>query len=331
MISHMDIKNLKINLEALISNCKKAIIIPHINADFDAIGAAAGLADYIKKYDKDGFILVNDQPHTIDPGVKAIIDELKNDFSIITKDKYKSISSKHDVYILVDVNKSYLIPIGEMLNYPDSTMIIDHHTEDMNTVPSNYKYIDTTVSSAAEIITKLYQTSRTKIPSNIANYLLAGIYLDTIRLTKNLTPETLKAVAKLLEYGANMNVVTDYFSEDFLSDRRVQELVSKANIMTLDIATIIAPEGEIYTKEELAKAADYALKYKVDASFAIGNTASNEVSISARSKERIDVGMIMAELGGGGHKYSGATRLENVSINDVNESLQKVLKPRYYL
>ena len=141
----------------------------------------------------------------------------------------------------------------------------------------------------------------------------------------------MKAVAKLLEMGASINVVTDLLSEDFFSDRRVQSLVSRAKIDTYSIATILAEESEFYTKEELAKAADYLLKYRVDAAFAIGKIDDDTISISARSKERINVGKVMSELEGGGNRYSAATKLSNISIEEVGKRLVKLLTPKSYV
>lgn len=165
----------------------------------------------------------------------------------------------------------------------------------------------------------------------VANYLLAGIYLDTNKLTKNVNPETMKIVAKLLEYGANMNYVTDLFTEDFISDRRVQDLVSKAKITTYSIAIALADSDCEYTKEELAKVADYLLKYRVDAAFSIGNIGENVIAISARSKEKVNVSYIMKQLNGGGHPYSAATRLTDCSIEEAGKRLQKIIEPIYYI
>lgn len=170
-----------------------------------------------------------------------------------------------------------------------------------------------------------------KITKEVAQYLLAGIYLDTNKLTKNVSADTMKAVTKLLENGADMNRVTDLFVEDFKSDRRVQDLVGKAQIDIYTIATILASEEDEYTKEELDKAADYLLKYNVDASFVVGNIGDGTIQVSARSKEKVNVGSVMQQLGGGGNQFSAATKVQNTSIEQVGYSLQKIIKPACYI
>lgn len=327
-----DLKNLKINLERKITESSSVVIVPHNGIDFDAIAASFAIALIAKKYRKQYYIVVNDPIYKIDHGVQLIMNDAKKDFVIVTKDKYLQYKNDKDLIVLVDVNKNHLISLKEEVsNNKDNVVIIDHHDGDSNTVKASLYHIDSLASSTSEILTNLLILYKIKYSPEVANYLLSGIYLDTNKLTKNVSPAVMKVVAKLLENGADMNVVTDWFAEDFNSDRRVQELVSRAQIVTYSIATILAEEGNEYTKEELAKAADYLLKYKVDASYAIGEIGDNTISISARSKERVNVGKVMQELGGGGNPYSAATKIEDSTIEEVGKQLIKVIQPPHYL
>ncbi|MBQ8891644.1 MAG: DHH family phosphoesterase [Bacilli bacterium] len=327
----IDIKNLKINLENIIPLCEKVIIVPHKFADFDAIGSAIGLSLLARKFKKPSYIIDNDPLDKMEAGVKIIVDETSKEFNIINRDKYLNLSlNDNNLFILTDVNKKYLIYLEDLINNPDKTFILDHHEADNNTLESNYKYIDPSASSASEIVTKLLSLSKIKIPSNVAKYLLAGIYLDTNKLTKNVTSETMKMVAKLLESGAVMSDVINLFKEDYYSDRRVQELVSKIKMFNYSLAVIVANNEDEYSREELAKAADYALKYGCDGVFSVGNIGDNTISISARSNSGVNVGMIMQELGGGGNQFSGATKIINSTSEEVGEKLKNILTPRYY-
>lgn len=326
------IKNLKVYLDSLdsISDIENVIIVPHKNVDFDAIASAVGFSLIASKMKKKPYIVVDDSPCSMDYGVKLIIDEAKKTYPIINRDKYLQLRKDSDLIVLVDVNKKYLISLKDDIDEDKRVIIIDHHDSDENTVSADCEYIDTSMSSASEIVMKLLSLYRIKPNACVANYLLAGIYLDTNKFTKNVTPETMSIVTKLLECGANMNRVTDLFTEDFNSDRKVQELVSKAKIINYSVATIIADQESEYTREELAKAADYLLKFGVDAAFAVGNIGDNTVSISARSKERVNVGEVMHELEGGGNPFSGATKLENTTTDEAEKRLIKTITPPFY-
>ena len=324
------IKNLEVYMSEKIKNSKRVIIVPHNNIDFDAIGSASGIALIAKKFKKEYRIIVNDQPAFMDPGVKMIINEIrKKENTIIDKKKYITMQDPDDLFILTDVNKKNLISVADLIRKKENTVIIDHHNEDANTLDADFKYIKKEVSSASEIITNLLIASRIQIPSNVANYLFAGIHLDTNGLTKNTTSNTHRMISKLMASGANNNAISNYFVEDFDKDRLVQDLVKASEMQRYAIRIILADDDEEVELISLAKAADYLLKYDLDASFAVGRVDNNTIYISARSKGRINVGDVMKEFGGGGHIHSGAARIQDSTVPEVGVKLKKLLKYPY--
>jgi len=331
------IQELKEVLIEKIKGADKIVIVPHDNADFDAIGSAIGLSLIAKKYHKPYVIIANDPPHIIEHGVKKIIDECKGNYEIVKKDKYLKIrdTNQKELFILTDVNKSNLVCVNDILPDEDNIIIIDHHKDSENSVKAQKMFIDVEKSSASEIITEVLNDLKIKIPPDAANYLYCGISLDTVKLTKNCKGRTLKIAGSLLDSGANISKVDEYFIEDYQSDRKVQNLIGNIQITNCMIALIKAEEDEEYTREELAKAADYALKYGVDASFSVGKIENNVVSISGRSKGKVDIGKIMEVVGeggkyGGGNPYSGAVKFTDRSIEESSKVLLKELIPYYY-
>lgn len=326
-----DIKELKNILEQKSMVASNIVIVPHKEPDFDAIGSSLGLSLIADKFKKPSCIVIDDPITKMDFSVQTIINEtIKKGFNIINREKYLQSANENELVILTDVNKSNLIYLNKDITPRKDVIIIDHHDIDKNTLPARYQFIDRGVSSACEIITKLLCMFKIKYDADIANYLLAGIYLDTNKLTKNTSAETFRIVTKLLENKASIDYVLELFSEDFISDRKVQNLISNADFFNFTIATVVGNRETEYTKEELAKAADYLLKYKVDASFAIGMLEEDIVSISARSKGKIDVGQIMSMLDGGGNLSSAATKLTNCTPEDAAKKLAKVIKPIFY-
>ena len=328
-----DIRNLKANLESKILKSKKVVIIPHMGIDFDAFASAIGISLISSKLQKPSTIIVDDPVYKLEQSVKKVMDDAKKNFNIVNKDKYLKTADKDDLFILTDVNKSNLVCINKDLNNinRENIIIIDHHDEGSTTIDSNYKFIDTNASSASEIIVKLLNSFKIKCTPEVANYLLAGIHLDTNRLTKNTTSDTFKIVAKLMENGASNSVIDSWFTEDFESHKRVLELVSKATIYKYSYAIVLAEEGCEYTREELARVSDYLLKYGVDAAFAIGDVDKNLISISARSKERVNVGDIIKELDGVGNRYSAAAKISNETVEEVGKRLIKLIEPPFFI
>lgn len=325
------IKELKIYIDKEVAKTNRFVIVPHNGIDYDALASAIGFSLIAKKLKKQSCIVIDDPIYDIDHMLQTIIEQEKEKYSIINREKYLKIADlSNDMFVLTDVNKINRISLNNEITRSDKVIIIDHHDEDEKTVKSDCKCINSKASSASEMMVKLLGLYKVKISREEAQYLLAGIYLDTAHLTKNVEAETARIVSKLLEYGASMNKVTDLFVEDFYSDRRIQELVGKAQFDTYTTATILASEG-YYTKEELAKAADYLLKYKVDASFVCGQINDRTIGISARAKANINVGDVMHELGGGGNQYSAATQIKDSSIEEIGRQLKKVIKPSCYI
>ncbi len=327
----MDIKNLKLTIEQKVVGRKRVIIVPHNRIDFDAIGSALGLAVIIQKMNAVPLIVVNDDISKMQRGIQIIMNDVKKNFRILTRDEYLKEKENDDLYILTDVNKRGMVSIGDVIDDPKSTIIIDHHDTNDTTIPSESTFVDNTVSSVSEVIARLMSILRVKCPNQVANYLLAGIYLDTNHMSKNVSNDTYLAAAKLTNFGANVNRVNDLFLEDFDSDRRVQDLINGVEIVTYTIATILAKEGIQYKTEDLAKAADYLLKYGVDASFVVARCEDGLVHVSARSPENIDVSQTMKILGGGGNPCSGAAVIAEDSIEEVGKKLRKEMQPTGYV
>ena len=325
-----DIKGLKESLIYGINTSDKVIIIPHVNPDFDAIGSALGLAVIAKKYKKDVYIIVDEPSYKLYKGVSDILKDIKNEFKVISGAEYKTIKGDNDLFILTDVNGKNRIPLKDDI-VENKTIVIDHHDENDDTIEGLYNYIDTSLSSASEIVTSIICT---KIPAEIANYLLTGIYLDTDHLNKNFKKNTAKSVSKLMEYGADMNDVTELFLEDFYSDRRVQQLINNVQFLTYIIAYVEGDQNTEYTREELARAADYLLKCKcpvntVNASFVIGDIGDGIMSVSARSKSNVDVGEVMRQVSGGGSPTSAATQFNSAEKSEKTQKILSLIKPKY--
>ena len=330
----IDINHLRVNLENKILRSNETIILPHTIADFDAIGSALGLSLVAREFHKDSKIIVDDKKYDLDKQVKFIIDENRARYDIINSARYRKIVSPDNLYVLTDNNKIDRITISDLITDPENTIIIDHHEPDKkNTVKSKYKYIDIDVSSASEVVAKVLLDMGVTIPTNIANYLLAGIYLDTDSLTKGeISDETFKTASDLVKAGAKTSDVVAMLQEDEESLQRIENLSKKTIMITYKIALSIAEEKEEYTKKELAKIANRGITKGANVSFAMGRLANNVIGISARSNRTIHVGKIMKNFKkGGGSRVSAAATVEGESFDEVANKLDKYIRPKYYV
>ncbi len=331
------LKMLKQVLESYILDASNIFIVGHNDSDFDSIGSAIGLKFLCEILGKEAYIIINDSDMELAPGVKLIKEEYKDQFHIITLDEFQQLKNQDSLLIVTDTNKDYLLCVKDQLQEMKNIIVIDHHEADEHTIASDYQYIDTTVSSASEIVAQILNSYKEKYDKNVANFLLAGIILDTNRYSKNTSFHTHDVAEKLLKNGADLEYVNDLFLEEFDDDRKISNLVFYGTEFVNYDSSLWAGHNisftlnrekptKIYRKEQLAKAADNMLKYRVDAAFVLGFIKEGMISISARSKSSIDVGKVMSYFHGGGNPKNAGAKIEETDIFSVEKKLKELLQ-----
>ena len=328
-----DSRNIKECLDKLLNENDRVFIVPHIKPDMDALGAAIGMSLICKKNKKRSFIVIDDNLEKIEPATRKVIEEIKDEFDIIKAIDLTNLIVDKSLMIAVDVNKTNLISVKKYLDEFNNIFILDHHKVDENTIKTPHIFVDDKISSTCEEVSRLLFLNNIKMTKDQANYLLAGIILDTYKLSKNVSAKTFDVASKLSLKGADVAVASNMFLEDFEHDRAIQRLVDNTIFpqYTFAIASDSDDSSKIYEIEDIAKAADYLLKYNVNATFAIGYIDENTISISARSKGIVDVSKIMKIFGGGGNEHSGAARIKNISIEEIKTILCSLLVPTNYI
>ena len=324
-----DSKAIKDTLDRLLIDNDSVFIVPHNNPDFDAISAAIGMALICKKKKKRTFIVINDDYEKLQLEIEKELDEVRGKFDIITAGEVPELVNDKSLMIAVDVNKANLVSTKPYLDSFHDILIIDHHKTDENTIKTPNTFIESKVTSTSEKVADLIFQYGIKLTPDYANYLLAGMMLDSNGLKNNVSDDTYFIAGKLKKSGADPSIANNMFLEDFERDRAIQRLVDNTDFPTYSFAIACDKEnsGRIYQIEDIAKAADYLLKYKVNATFAMAHIDDDTISISARSKGIVDVASIMKLFGGGGNEHSAAARVKGVSINELKMKLSQILVP----
>ena len=130
----------------------------------------------------------------------------------------------------------------------------------------------------------------------------------------------------LLNKGASTIEVQYLLKQDLNKFITRQKMLTNVTIID-NIAIACGVEKELYRREDLAKIADTLLLFNnIETSFVIASLEKNEVGISARSLNKVNVGKILTKLGGGGNEYEGACKIKEKSIKEVKKELISVLK-----
>ena len=325
-ISRVRIKKVSNLLENKLNSnkIKKVIIYGHKNADLDSVGSSLGVAFLASLFNKPVYI----QNSTFDDTTKKVMSSYlpaKYKKLFISPFTAKKISDKNTLVIVCDTSNMHNIENPKAFeDIPiDNIFVFDHHR--IKSLPSKINnqncYINPISSSTCEIISEVFKFVHIRVRPDIyiAQMLLNGIYLDTVKFTKTTTSITFHASSYLIENGADSKLA----SEILKPNEETRKIINKiyTNLQEIKPGHFLATyEGEV-SQDVISLAADQILKTQGrKAAYVIAKIpGKNEYKLSARSI-KINVQVIAEQLGGGGH-YSAAAAVSNESLNIFKTNL----------
>lgn len=319
----------------LLETKERVIIMAHRNPDMDAFGSGIGIYKMVSALGKEAHIVVNEVSSAISPiyGNFTSSNVYPGDM-IINNDQALGLVDDDTVVVVTDVNNPTLTECEELLAYAKSIVVFDHHRQTKDVIANaTLSYIEPFASSACEMIAEMlqYMDEKIKLRPTEADAMYAGILIDTDNFLTKTGVRTFEAAAFLKRSGADVMRVRKMFRTDIATYRQKAEGVSHAE-MVLDAfaISIITPEDGPESPVVLtAKIANEMLNIAgVRASFVIAQMG-NDVRISARAIDDVNVQIIMERMGGGGHANIAAAQFENASADDIKEELIELLNEMY--
>lgn len=207
-------------LQALLAQPQKIVLIPHKNADGDAIGSALALYHFfINQNHQVQVISPNNYPGFLKwmPGSKEVL------FFDYQESYSKRLIQEADLIFLLDFNE--LSRVGADMqqtleNYQGTYIMIDHHQQPSDV--ARFLYADTKACATAELVYKFLDKmdALNSIDPDIAACLYTGILTDSgsFRFPAT-TPETHRIVAHLMEKGANHAKIYAHIFDNNTYDR----------------------------------------------------------------------------------------------------------------
>ncbi|WP_448912778.1 DHH family phosphoesterase [Gemella sp.] len=323
-------------LADIVNDSDKIIVMGHKRPDFDAVGACVGIYTFAKFLGKECYIILNESDR--DETIHKVMFEIDSQDEQLSKvfvdsDEAWELMTPQTTLIVVDTSDASRVIDAAILSKANKKVIIDHHRrgEDIITNPL-LTYIEPYASSASELIAELieYQTKIEKISPIAATVMLGGIVVDTQNFSIRTGSRTFDAAAYLRSNGADPTKVKTILKEPFENFMNRVEIINNSIQKTPEIIMAKAPEDKYYTNVMLAQSADLLLTLKgIECSFAIGYLEEGKVGISARSLGKVNVQLIMEELGGGGHLANAATQIEGINLDEalerLNDAIDKIL------
>ncbi len=306
-------------LREIITGKEKVLIMGHRMADVDSIGAAVGIYRISTTLERKAYIVLND----ISTSLRPMVESFKNheDYQedmIIGSQQAIELAGSNTVLVVVDVNKPSITECPELLRLCKSIVVLDHHRQGTEVVENaTLSYVEAYASSACEMVSEILQYigESIKISPEEADCMYSGIMIDTSNFMTKTGVRTFEAAAFLRRNGADVTRVRKLFREEAIEYKTKADAVSQAEIYRDVFAVSTCSSEGIESPTVMgAQAANELLNIRgVKASFVL-TEYQNQIFVSARSIDEVNVQVIMEKMGGGGHLSAAGCQLNGVSI-----------------
>lgn len=282
------------------------VLACHVNPDGDAIGSLLGLALALLSLGKTVTCLSED-------GVPDILAFLPGAAMV----QQSTDTPAFDLALVVDSGDLPRVgaTVQPLIGRARRVVDIDHHVT--AGAFGDIRVLNSRAASTAEIVYALLKTMAVPITADIATCLFTGIITDTGSFRfQNVTPNTLRVAAELLEAGAPPAHISEnvFDNRTFAATRLLGAALAAmqqtpdgkivwTHVTALDFQTFGAKDADtegIVSYVRGVRGADAGILFR--------EMADGQIRVSLRSREGLDVSQIAARFGGGGHRMaSGCT------------------------
>lgn len=298
-----------------LADARNILIASHVRPDGDAVGSSLGLGLALQQAGRNTQIVLAD-------GVPSSFRHLEGSQQVKTK-----VEGTFDTFITVDCAdfKRTGKPF-ESLGQPDIN--IDHHI-------TNEKFGKLNLIEGREVATAAILTNHLpmwgfEITKPVAAALLTGIITDTLGFrTPNVTPETMRQAAALMETGVDM--------PEIYMRGLIRRSYEASRYWGAGLSNLERKDGMVWGKLTLAdrKAAGYSGNDDADLINAISaidgykvgmifvEQSDHRVKISWRALETgVDVSPIAKRFGGGGHAAAAGADVAGTLDEVIAQAIQ---------
>lgn len=311
-----------------IRSVDQIFVVGHKNLDMDALGSAVGMQLFASNLIDKTYVVYDQYQMAAD--IERAVNKLQEEgqTNMVTVAEAMTMVTGNSLLIMVDHSKLSLTLSKDFYKQFYQTIVIDHHRRD-DDFPENavITYIESGASSASELVTELLQfqnSKKNRLSKMQASVLMAGMMLDTKNFTSRVTSRTFDVASYLRTRGSDSVTIQDISATDFDEYRAANELILRGNKILPNVIVASGPEDKSYQTVAISKAADTMLAMSgIEATFVVSKNTQGYVSISARSRSKINVQRIMENMGGGGHFNLAAAQVSDQTVAEVTQRLNK--------
>ncbi len=319
-------------IHELMTGADQVFVMGHANEDYDALGAAIGVAKMALTLQKSCCIVTSGHGPSLKKLETVSKDQSDRYLSLfVDEDEALKRITPGSILVLVDHHRAMLSAAPKMLQAIRRRIIIDHHRRAEDAITDvMLQYMEPSTSSTCEMVTEILQYFEDKLQlSEVeATALYAGIVVDTKNFAVQTGERTFEAAAFLRRNGADPHLVSMLFKDD------EHTVLTRARIITemqqplpgLAVAVHSCSCTDKDTPIIVAQAADELLTMDDIRVSVVFSQNENGVSISARSDGSVNVQVMMEELGGGGHQTVAGVQVKGVTAAELMPKVIELAK-----
>ena len=314
------------SLRDLLVGADAVYVMGHQNEDFDALGAAIGVAQMARHLKKPVHVVLSAMNDGIDKFTDLLLDKPEYAGLFIKEDALlANMTAAHPLLVVVDTHIPHMVAAPKLLARVPRVVVIDHHRRSESCIASPLlMYLEPSSSSTSELVTELlmYFSDNLAMGRLDATALYAGIVVDTKNFAVQTGVRTFEAAAFLRRAGADPVVIRHLFRSDYETNRTIAKAEAASKLYEGGLIVTAIPDSQPNIQAIAAQAADSLLRIEgVHMSIVVFQLASDVVGISARSSGEYNVQVIMEAFGGGGHQNVAGAQVKNGELRALTEKV----------
>ena len=313
-------------LGQLIAGSSNVYIMGHRMSDFDAIGAAAGVACIARAQGKHCRIVVDETKTAAAPLLEKLHALPEYADAFYAPQEAILHADSQTLLVVVDTNRPGQVEDQTLLESCTRVALIDHHRRAAEYIKNvTMAFHEPHASSACELVSELVEelVDQKDLLRVEAEALLSGIMLDTKNFTIRTGERTFEAAAFLRRSGADTAEVKKLLQSDMPNTVARYRILQNARIDRPGVA--IAVQETQQDRIVAAKAADELLNVAGVSCSLVAYPVPEGVFVSARSIGQINVQLLLEPFGGGGNRAAAAVLMKGAALDDAVAKLEKAL------
>jgi tRNA nucleotidyltransferase (CCA-adding enzyme) len=302
------------------------VITTHLNADFDALASMVAA----KKLYPEALLVF---PGAQEGNLRDFF--IRSSFYFLDFARAKNVDPE-EIKRLILVDTRQISRIGKFAEAAASgevdIHIYDHHPDSTEDVHGSLEIVQPLGSTTA-ILAKILREKQLDPTPQEATIMALGLFEDTGSFTfTSTTPEDFEAAAYLLRHGADLNVVAQMVTRELTAEQvaLLNDLIAHANRFTVDgIEVVLASTtASQYVADFAVLAHKFMDMENLQVLFALAQMEERVYVVGRSRLPEVNVGEILAEMGGGGHEFAASAAIKDKPLAQVEESLKQIIHRR---